>query len=227
MRRCAAKLVVEAGLGRQGSHAIQTTTLLASLGHGLLGQHAKPLQHAHPAAAAFPQCYSAMPEPMPLYSSGDERDAAHERRLAEMSQGSRARRASLPSAEETAARLQSHKAASCSGQASQEEPAPALDWRDVARLSRRAAISGQEMLTDSFGRVAATPACMCMLRNKYGTPMLHALKVHLPDLPLAVHAPCRCMQAQVHGFLFWPVSLDLETALLERAGACTPICASR
>ena len=196
MLRCAIKMAADVGLVRQCSPAIQAT-LSASLGQGLLGQPAQPLPCAPPAAAAFPRGYSAMPEPLPQCSSSDssgsERDAAYHRRLAEMSQGSRTRRAVLPSTEETAARLQTHKAASCSGQTSQQEPAPALDWRDAVRLSRQAAISGQDMLTDSFGQVPQLPgrhqSCPATCRRTDAPVMEHLPAVLLPALAtLQVHA---------------------------------------
>lgn len=64
----------------------------------------------------------------------------------------------LPSQEEVAERLRSHKGASCSSSAlPQPEPEPddsdkpALNWRDVVEALRQETISGEQMLTDTFG----------------------------------------------------------------------------
>lgn len=86
----------------------------------------------------------------------------HERRLSEMSQADHRRTQKqgrmLPSAEETLQRLQSHRAAGCSGQAqpaARPEQSAVLDWREVVEglrlMQRQTPLSGPEMLTDSFG----------------------------------------------------------------------------
>ena len=78
-------------------------------------------------------------------------EAAHEGRV-------QPKRRQLPSMEEVQARLRSHGAASCSG--NQEHGAQAsraeLDWRDAVAAVRasQAALSGTQMLTDTFGYVA-------------------------------------------------------------------------
>ncbi len=68
------------------------------------------------------------------------------------------RQRQLPSMEEVQARLRSHGAASCS--VKQKHSAHAgraeLDWRDAVAAARasQAALSGTQMLTDTFGCVA-------------------------------------------------------------------------
>lgn len=130
---------------------------------------------------AFQQRWqSAAALPQPAYSSDDERsddERASHRRLQEMlaaqarQQQQRWSQAppAWPTPEQVAERLRSSQGASCSGSsgaARSSMPAPAadpdsssegstLDWRAVVEAARRsqAHISGDQMLTDTFGCV--------------------------------------------------------------------------
>lgn len=107
--------------------------------------------------------------PQPRYSEKDELQDGLRRRLEEMERhparagGRRRVDTSLPTPQQVAERLRSGSAASCSSQSSRgssrggekSSSIQELDWREVvarARAAAAAAPSGEQMLTDTFGR---------------------------------------------------------------------------
>jgi hypothetical protein len=96
-----------------------------------------------------------------------------------MARASANMRHALPSLEEAQQRLQSHRSASCSGQApptaDREQPA-VMDWREVVeglhRLHHQAPLSGHQMLTDTFG-CAWLQARWCGVAKGYGLSSGH------------------------------------------------------
>lgn len=172
---------------------------------------------------------------------GSDAEAAYQRRLAEMGWGgstssssgapgangggtSRMRRpaaAELPTPQQVAERLKSHQAASCSApQPASAEPGSesggsgvALDWREVVAAMRVAqqTVSGQQMLTDSFGQVAACSlASIAALASHYHAPggggesavgPIIYMHTHCPAVLLKHLPPLHSLRRRLHTYL--------------------------